>query len=59
LTTLDPKKRPLQCYIDGLSQGQVRALKARASNIAAVELAFTRSHDPVAKLFRIQFPQQL
>jgi NAD+ kinase len=57
LTTLDPKKRPLQCYIDGLSQGQVRALKVRVSNIAAVELAFTRSHDPVAKLFRIQFPQ--
>jgi NAD kinase/nicotinic acid mononucleotide adenylyltransferase len=58
LTTLDPVRRPLQCYIDGVSQGMVRTLRARVSNAAAVELAFTRSHDPVAKLARIQFPQR-
>ena len=57
LTTLDPKKRPLQCYIDGVSQGQVRSLRARVSNVASVELAFTRGHDPGTKLVRIQFPQ--
>jgi NAD kinase len=55
--TLDPVKRPLLCYIDGVSQGLVRTVRARVSHIAAVELAFNRAHDPVAKLARIQFPQ--
>lgn len=56
LTTLDPAKRPLQGYIDGVSQGMVRSLRARMSNIAAVELVFAPQYDPAAKLARIQFP---
>jgi hypothetical protein len=32
-------------------------MTARVSHIAAVELLFTREHDPVAKLAVLQFPQ--
>lgn len=56
LTTLDPERRPLHGYVDGISQGLVRSLRVRTSNIAAAELAFTRDQDPGAKLARIQFP---
>lgn len=55
-TTLDDQKRPLVGYIDGVLQGPVRSMRARVSNIAAVELAFEPEHDPVSKLARIQFP---
>ena len=58
LTTLDPDKRPLQAYIDGVFQGStVRRLSARVSNSAAVEMVFPPQHDPAAKLARIQFPR--
>lgn len=57
MRNLDPNKRPLQGFIDGVSLGRVRELTARVSNIAAVELLFTREHDPVAKLALLQFPQ--
>jgi len=56
ISTLDPVKRPLQAYIDGVPQGRVCALRARVSRIAAVELAFLQDHDPVVKLAKIQFP---
>ena len=56
MTTLDPVKRPLRGYIDGVPQGQLRSLKVRASRIAAVELVFDQAHDPVSKLLRYQFP---
>ncbi len=55
--SLDPKKRPLRGFIDGVGQGRVTQMTARVSNIAAVELLFTREHDPVAKLALLQFPQ--
>jgi NAD kinase len=55
-TTLDNEKRPLVGYIDGVLQGPVHSMRARVSNIAAVELAFEPEHDPVSKLARIQFP---
>ena len=55
-TTLDPAKRPLVGYIDGVYQGPVHTMRARVSNIAAVELAFEPEHDPSSKLARIQFP---
>jgi nicotinate (nicotinamide) nucleotide adenylyltransferase len=57
LRTLDPEKRPLKGYIDGVSQGLLHSLSARASNIAAAELVFTPEHDPAAKLAQIQFPE--
>jgi NAD kinase len=56
LTTLDPQKRPLQGYIDGVSLGRVSSVRVRVSRTAAVELAFQPEHDPVAKLARLQFP---
>jgi NAD+ kinase len=58
LRTLDTDKRPLRAFVDGRSHGAVRWLRARMSNIAAAELAFSPGHDPVAKLSRIQFPQR-
>jgi NAD+ kinase len=57
MTTLDPKKRPLHGYVDGLDQGLVRSLRVRVSNIAAAELAFTPDQDPGEKLARLQFPR--
>lgn len=57
LRTVDTEKRPLRAFVDGRSHGAVRWLRARMSNIAAAELAFSPGHDPVAKLSRIQFPQ--
>lgn len=56
LTTLDPQKRPLQGYIDGVSLGRVSSVRVRVSRTAAVELAFQPEHDPVAKLAKLQFP---
>jgi NAD kinase len=56
LRSLDPGKRPLHGYIDGVSQGIVRSLRARVSHIAAAELLFHPRHDPAVKLARIQFP---
>ena len=56
LRTLDPAKRPLRGYIDGVDQGEVRSMKARVSNIAAVELAFDPRFDASEKLARLQFP---
>ncbi len=56
MRTLDPVKRPLQGYLDGVAQGQVRSLRVRISHTAAVELAFRAGHDPAVKLARLQFP---
>jgi NAD kinase len=55
VTTLDPEKRPLLGYMDGVALGRLRMLRARISLTAAVELAFQPEHDPVTKLARIQF----
>jgi NAD kinase len=54
--THDPDKRPLKAFIDGILQGNVQAIHARVSNIAAVELAFLPDHDPSLKLAKLQFP---
>jgi len=55
MTTLDPSKRPLTGYMDGVSLGQIWSLRARISRTAAVEIAFQPEHDPSAKLARLQF----
>ncbi len=59
LRSLDPVKRPLHGYIDGVSQGLVGSLHARVSHIAAAELLFHPQHDPAVKLARIQFPSPM
>lgn len=57
ITTLDPQKRPMLGYVYGVSMGQVRAMRARMSRIAAVDLGFCASHDLAEKIAQIQFPQ--
>jgi NAD kinase len=57
LRNLDPAKRPLRGFIDGLAQGTVTEMTAKASDTAAVELLFAPEYDPVAKLAVTQFPQ--
>jgi NAD kinase len=57
LTSLGGDKRPLDAYVDGVYQGRAVSLRARASRIASVEIAFCPSHDMAEKIARIQFPQ--
>lgn len=57
LTTLDPAKRPLRGYVDGVLHGEIESMLVRNSRTAAVELAFDPKHDPAEKLARIQFPR--
>jgi NAD+ kinase len=57
LRSLDPTKRPLRGFVDGLAQGPVQEMTARVSDTAAVELLFAPEYDPVAKLAITQFPQ--
>ena len=54
---LNSSKRPLNGYAGGLSLGQVQTMNIRLSRIAAVELAFSRSHDMAQKIAQIQFPR--
>ena len=56
IRTHDPVKRPLKAFIDGIPQGDVQAIHACVSNMAAVELAFLPNHDPSLKLAKLQFP---
>ena len=57
LRNLDPGKRPLRGFVDGVSLGAVTELTVRVSPTARAELLFTGEHDPVAKLAGLQFPQ--
>lgn len=57
LRNLDPDKRPLRGFIDGIAQGPVAEMTAKASESAAVELLFAPEYDPVAKLAVTQFPE--
>lgn len=53
--SLDPKKRPITAFVDGIAQGRVVALRARISRAAAVELVFRSNHDMAEKIAAIQF----
>lgn len=53
---LDPVKRPVRGFADGVALGPARRLRIRRSRIATVELAFTLERDLTAKLTDIQFP---
>jgi nicotinate (nicotinamide) nucleotide adenylyltransferase len=59
IANLDPtnQKRPLNAYVDGLSQGRVKSMFVRVSRIAAAEIAFFPNHDMAEKIAQIQFPQ--
>ncbi len=56
--SLDPKKRPIEAFVDGHSQGEVVSFRARISRAAAAELAFRASHDMAEKIAAIQFNEQ-
>ncbi len=56
IRALDPKRRPLQGFIDGISYGLVELMATRLSNIASIELLFDPNFDAAEKLARIQFP---
>jgi NAD kinase len=55
--SLEPEKRPLRGYLHGVSLGEVLAMRARLSRIAAAELAFYPHHDLAEKIAQIQFPR--
>jgi NAD kinase/nicotinic acid mononucleotide adenylyltransferase len=55
IRSLDPKNRPVQAFVDGLSMGRVVALRARLSRAASAELVFCASHDMAEKITAIQF----
>lgn len=56
LRNLDPDKRPLRCFVDGIAQGSVEEMTVQVSASAAVQLLFMPEYDPVAKLAVTQFP---
>ncbi len=55
IRSLEPDRRPVQAYVDGLSMGPVVALRARISRAAAAELVFCADHDMAEKIAAIQF----
>lgn len=54
---LNVEKRPLNGFVDGVPQGEVREMHVRVSRAASVELAFLPSHDMADKIAAVQFPQ--
>jgi len=59
LEAIDMTRRPLKGFIDGeLYPEPVLRMTIRVSRTAAVELAFTKDQDPVAKLGFVQFPNE-
>lgn len=55
LVNLQPEPRPINAFVDGLPKGPVKAMRARLSRAATVELAFLASHDMAEKIAAIQF----
>jgi len=53
----DTWKRPCKAYVDGVDVGYVSKLTVRNSRVAGVQLAFSRSCDLQAKLYKLQFPE--
>ncbi len=57
IRNLDPDKRPLRGFVDGIAVGPVLEMTVQAKPDSFVELLFTGEYDPVAKLAVLQFPQ--
>lgn len=55
--SLDPEKRPINAFVDGVNKGAVTRMRIRVSRIAAVELAFMPHRDMAAKLAEDLFPK--
>lgn len=56
LKAVEPNKRPLSGFVDGIPEGDVLSLKIRVSRIAAAELLFLPGNEISEKLTKIQFP---
>lgn len=56
IEVLEPNKRPVRAFADGVDLGIVRRLSVRMSRIAAAELAFDPERDMTAKRAARQFP---
>lgn len=52
---LDPIKRPITAYVDGIAQGPIVSLRARLSRAATAELVFLANRDMAEKIAGIQF----
>ncbi|KAH3714478.1 NAD kinase [Pelomyxa schiedti] len=59
IKSVDPAKRPIRGFVDGLEMGNLLTLRLRASSIADCSLLFLKSHDMVTKLSSLQFPHTL
>jgi NAD kinase len=57
LRNLDPKKRPLEAFVDSVSQGRAAEMRVRVSRIASAQLAFLSGYNFAEKLTAIQFPK--
>lgn len=55
MRSLDPERRPVEAFVDGLSLGEAVSLRARISRAAAAEVVFCASHDMAEKIAAIQF----
>lgn len=56
LESCDTEKRPCRAFVDSVDLGVCKRMTIRASRVAGVQLAFTRSSDVQAKLYKMQFP---
>lgn len=52
----DTFKRPCKGYVDGVEVGLIHKMTIRSSRVAGVQLAFSKSCDLQAKLYKLQFP---
>ena len=59
ITSLDTSKRPLNGMMSGITYRNVKAMRARISRIAAVELSFSPTHDMAEKIAQLQFPKSV
>lgn len=55
ISCLNPERRPVEAYVDGLCIGLAVAMRARLSRAAAAELVFHASHDMAEKIAAVQF----
>lgn len=54
--SLEPARRPVTAFADGVPLGETVELRLRTSRIATAELAFSPAHDMAEKIAQIQFP---
>jgi NAD+ kinase len=54
--SLQPDKRPLGAFADGIPLGEAARMRIRVSRIATAELVFSERHDMAGKIAQLQFP---